>query len=138
LGILSILSGTIKVPTTKVLKELRLEALSFLGHGDAAKMLQMGQEVDLESLEPQFLIYPETEKNRENLQNAAHRVHDKKMERCGKESRTLRHPQTQPVHIDRQKVRIRTSGQARELPDYMVFNNPLRILQAIDTLPTRA
>jgi hypothetical protein len=39
---------------------LRLEALSFSGHADAAKMLQMGQEVDLESLEPQLLIYPET------------------------------------------------------------------------------
>jgi hypothetical protein len=40
----------------KVLKELRLEALSFSGQGDAAKMLQMGQEVDLDSLEPQLLI----------------------------------------------------------------------------------
>jgi hypothetical protein len=49
----------------------------------AAKM-QMGQEVDLDSLEPQLLIYREAERNRENLQNAAHRVGDKKMERWEK------------------------------------------------------
>jgi hypothetical protein len=36
------------------LKELRLEALSFSGHGDAAKMLQTGQEVDFELFEPKW------------------------------------------------------------------------------------
>jgi hypothetical protein len=116
-----------------VLKEFRLEALSFSGHGDAAKMLQMGQEVDLESLEPQLLIYPETETNRENLQNAAHRVHDKKMERWEKRVELYDTHKRNLCTLIARKCEQDLLDKLENLPDYMEFsfNNPLRFLQAI-------
>ena len=47
-----------------IIKELRLEAGSFSGQGEAAKILQTSSEVDLKAFEPQLLVYPEDEPTR--------------------------------------------------------------------------
>jgi hypothetical protein len=83
-------------------------------------------------LEPHLVIDPGKVPNRENLQNAAHRAHDKKTERWEKRVELYDTHNCNLCTLIARKCK-QDLDKLENLPDNMEFsfNNPLRLLQAI-------